>query len=104
MLADADELLALFSTCPNDTMNGPGDSMTALRAELKAKLVSLSKLHTLTLPIKRGRVVRVPGRGPRTKRAGWVLFGLPDQTAVLAPQRGALLLRLQCVLVGVFLG
>ena len=43
-LADADELLALFSTCPNDTMNGPGDSMTALRAELKARLVSLSKL------------------------------------------------------------
>ena len=50
-LADADELLALFSTCPNDTMNGPGDSMTALRAELKARLVSLSKLLTLTLHI-----------------------------------------------------
>ena len=52
-LADADELLALFSTCPNDTklMDGPGDSMTALRAELKARLVSLSNLHSLTLTL-----------------------------------------------------
>ena len=32
----------LYSYLQNDTMNGPGDSMTALRAELKARLVSLS--------------------------------------------------------------
>ena len=38
------------------------------------------------------------------EQAGWVPFGVPDHTAVLAPLRGALLLRLRCALVGVSLG
>ena len=51
-----------------------------------------------------GRVVPRAGEWSPDERAGWVLFGVPDQTAVLVPLRGALLLRLRCALVGVFLG